>query len=92
MLVNSNRDYRLKQRILSNIGHLSNDECAKIIKEIINDNTKCIVLAHLSEECNTQDLAKHQVMKEIEKSNLKPTLYIAKQNSSIEVNWEKNCA
>lgn len=92
MLLNSNRDYRLKQRILSNKGHLSNDECANIIKEIINNNTKCIVLAHLSEECNTQEIALTTLYKVIKDTIHQPIIYVAEQNSSLEVKWENECA
>lgn len=92
MLLNSNRDYRLKQRILSNKGHLSNEECSNIVKEIINDNTKCIVLAHLSEECNTKEIALDNINKVISTVTNKPIIYVALQNSSTEVKWEKDCA
>ena len=92
MLLNSNRDYRLKQRILSNKGHLSNEECSNIVKEILNDNTKCIVLAHLSEECNTKEIALENINKVIHNATNKPIIYVALQNSSTEVKWEKDCA
>ncbi len=57
MLMNSKRPWHLKQRILSVHGHLSNEECANHLKEIISQDTKCIILSHLSEECNDPALA-----------------------------------
>ena len=48
----------LQQRILSNIGHLSNDACATALKTLVNKGTTQIVLAHLSEENNTPELAR----------------------------------
>ena len=57
MLLESDRDYTLKKRILSEHGHLSNDQCAEILRKIISDKTKTIMLAHLSEECNLPELA-----------------------------------
>ena len=57
MLMKSNRPYSLKQRILSDSGHLSNDTCAEILKTVIGEKTKEIILAHLSEEANTPELA-----------------------------------
>lgn len=92
MLLNSNRDYRLKRRILSKNGHLSNDECSLVLKEVISSNTKCIVLAHLSEECNTQEIAYNSTFKTIEESSYKPLLLIAEQNTSLEVISEKKSA
>ncbi|MGN0526962.1 MAG: MBL fold metallo-hydrolase [Acutalibacteraceae bacterium] len=49
--------YQLQQRILSNIGHLSNDSCAAALKTLINNGTTHIILAHLSQENNTPELA-----------------------------------
>ena len=45
--------YYLKKRILSNEGHLSNDDCAKAACHFINTGTTRIVLGHLSQENNT---------------------------------------
>jgi len=53
----SNRPYTYKQRVLSRQGHLSNDECADLLSEIAHEGLKHIHLAHLSEECNSPELA-----------------------------------
>ncbi len=47
----------LKERVISDYGHLSNNTTAKYLKKIIGDRTKYIVLAHLSETNNTEELA-----------------------------------
>lgn len=47
----------LKERVISDKGHLSNITTAKYLKKIIGNNTKNIVLAHLSETNNTEELA-----------------------------------
>ena len=57
MLLATNRTYELKQRILSEVGHLCNEDSAIAASEIIGKDTKEIVLAHLSEEANTPELA-----------------------------------
>ena len=57
MLLNSNRPAILKSRILSYKGHLSNEDSAFYMSNLIGENTKKIVLAHLSEECNTAEKA-----------------------------------
>ena len=57
MLLATKRTYELKTRILSDVGHLCNEDSAIAACQIIGDNTKEIVLAHLSEEANTPELA-----------------------------------
>ena len=47
----------LKERVISDKGHLSNRTTAKYLKKIIGSNTKNVLLAHLSENNNTEDLA-----------------------------------
>lgn len=49
--------YTLQKRILSDIGHLSNDACADTLRALVNKGTTHFVLAHLSQENNTPDLA-----------------------------------
>ena len=47
----------LKERVISDSGHLSNTTTAKYLKKIIGNNTKTIILAHLSETNNTKEKA-----------------------------------
>ena len=57
MLLHTNRTFELKNRIMSDKGHLCNEDSAIAAVSIIGDNTKEIVLAHLSEEANTPEVA-----------------------------------
>ena len=57
MLLNTNRPFELKNRIMSEKGHLCNEDSAFAALEIIGKSTKEIVLAHLSEEANTPEVA-----------------------------------
>lgn len=57
MLTNGSYPERLKQRILGTFGHMSNDLSAKTAVALANRGTKKIMLAHLSEENNTPQLA-----------------------------------
>ena len=57
MLLNTNRTFELKNRIMSDKGHLCNEDSAIAAISIIGDNTKEITLAHLSEEANTPERA-----------------------------------
>jgi len=57
MLEKSHRPQSLKLRIHGDHGHLSNSESACYMAELLGEKTKEIVLAHLSEECNTPEVA-----------------------------------
>ena len=57
MLQRSHRPASLKARVRSDHGHLNNIDSAIYMADLIGPHTKQIVLAHLSEECNTPDLA-----------------------------------
>lgn len=58
--------YWLKQRILSDEGHLSNENAGKLLSRILNDNIKRVFLGHLSKENNMPELAYEAVRVEIE--------------------------
>ena len=45
----------LKERVISDRGHLSNKTTAKYLKKIIRDNTNNIILAHISQKNNTEE-------------------------------------
>ena len=49
--------YELKLRVASNKGHLSNADCADFAAKLCQNGTKCLMLAHLSQENNMPDLA-----------------------------------
>lgn len=57
MLCESNRSAYLIKRILGDQGHLSNVDSAYYLSSLIGDRTSEITLAHLSEECNTPNIA-----------------------------------
>jgi len=57
MLKNGPYPYPLKQRILGNMGHLSNEMCAHLLPHLVKHGTESILLAHLSEENNRPETA-----------------------------------
>ena len=57
--------YHLKQRILGNYGHLSNETSGKLLSKVLNDNIKHVFLGHLSHENNYPDLAYETVRLEV---------------------------
>ncbi|MBQ2872862.1 MAG: MBL fold metallo-hydrolase [Bacilli bacterium] len=85
MLNNSSYPFALRQRILSDKGHLSNYDSAKYLSKFIGDKTKYILLAHLSEENNTKELAYETLVDRLTKENLKvDNIIITKQNKETE--------
>ena len=58
-----NYPWHLKKRIASNHGHLENKQLAEGLLEWIQPNTQRVVLAHLSSENNTPELALQSVAK-----------------------------
>ena len=67
MLMNGPYPYYLKQRVVGDYGHLSNEACAKFLKRCIGKNTEYILLAHISENNNTKELAYKSIEKELVK-------------------------
>lgn len=57
MLLSGPYPWKTKQRILSDKGHLSNLDSSNYLMKIIGDDTRNVLLAHLSKENNTKDLA-----------------------------------
>ena len=58
--------YPLKQRILGDKGHLSNERSGQLLGKVLHDHLKHIVLGHLSKENNYAELAYETVRLEIE--------------------------
>ena len=57
MLQNGPYPYALKRRILSQRGHLSNEACSSLLPQLAARGTGRFLLAHLSKENNTPELA-----------------------------------
>ncbi len=57
MLLMGSYTYALKKRVMSDIGHLSNEDAAKFAVELIKNGTENLLLAHLSRENNFPALA-----------------------------------
>lgn len=64
--------YRLKQRISSNLGHLSNIKAGEIISKLATNNLKKAMLIHLSNENNVPELALTTIKEELIKNNINP--------------------
>ena len=75
----------LKQRVISDYGHLSNRYTGRILNKSIGKNTKIIVLAHISENNNTEELAVEQVMDELKDNDYNVKIITAKQHVDTEM-------
>lgn len=61
--------YYLKRRILSDYGHLSNENAGRLLSCLLHDQLKHILLGHLSKENNYEELAYETVRLEIGESD-----------------------
>ena len=57
MLENGSYPHYLKLRVRGEGGHLSNDECADVLKQVYHQELKHVFLCHLSADNNTPDKA-----------------------------------
>ena len=62
MLINGKYPKWLRERILSDKGHLSNNASGFYLSKLIGPDTKKVILAHLSKENNTSEKAKKTVL------------------------------
>ena len=86
MLNNGRYPFELRQRILSDKGHLSNYDSAKYLSEFIGPDTNRIILAHLSEENNTEELALSTLNDRLNKEKIVfKNIIIARQNEETEL-------
>ena len=82
MLLNTGRPPYLIKRILSDVGHLSNTTCADTLCRVMGERTKLVILAHLSEDANTPEVALstfNEVAKSMNKNISNVLLAVAKR-------------
>ncbi len=75
--------YILKERVLSDKGHLSNTYSTNYLTKVVGDNTKYIILAHISENNNTEELAYETAVKKL--PDFKDKIIVAKQYEDTEM-------
>jgi phosphoribosyl 1,2-cyclic phosphodiesterase len=73
----------LQRRIASNFGHLSNRSAAQTVSQSIHSGLTNIVLAHLSEKCNTPRTALATVGDALRKARFRGRLTAASQDNVI---------
>ncbi len=77
MLINGRYPKWLKVRVASDEGHLSNESSSFYLSKLIGPNTKKVILAHLSEENNTKEIALSTLKEELKNNNIDFTNYEA---------------
>lgn len=66
MLLMGRYPWNVKRRILGDKGHVSNEDAAYALSDVIGTNTTSIYLAHLSKDNNMKDLARMSVQQTLE--------------------------
>jgi len=86
LMNNPKYPHHTKIRILSDKGHLSNKDSAYYLSRLIGDNTKYVILAHISEQNNTEDLALETLKETLDRKNIDfNNIMIARQNEMTEI-------
>lgn len=79
LLVNPKYPYSVKKRILSDKGHLSNNQCNQYLQELVGNKTQYICFGHLSEQNNAKKLV------EVINNNIPNNKIILDKDETIEL-------
>lgn len=90
MLYKSGRPMALIERIESNWGHLSNEQASEFVRQIAHPNLQHIVLAHISQDCNTPEKAYSGMQQTLNELNLNTQLACAP--AAYRLPWIEICA
>lgn len=70
----------VQQRIASRSGHLSNRAAASLVRGCVHPGLGQVVLAHLSDSCNTADLARDAIVSALAGTRFRGYLDVARQD------------
>jgi phosphoribosyl 1,2-cyclic phosphodiesterase len=91
LLWTSSRPYALKKRIRGPNGHLSNDQGSQLLGNILERSMKRhpshVFLTHMSQECNTEELAIASARSTLDKAACSAKLHVAGQDKPTEMVW-----
>ena len=73
----------VQQRIAGNGGHLSNGACARLLEELHHPRLTTVVLAHLSQRCNTPEAAVGAVRPALDRAGFTGRLWVATQEGPM---------
>ncbi len=83
MLIAGPYPWHLKQRIQGRSGHLSNEDTARLLEDLLHDDLSHVVLAHLSEENNTPEKARQSVVSLLNGSRVSVHVALQKTGSPL---------
>lgn len=69
----------VQERIAGFGGHLSNGDAAELLRELHHPGLQAVVLAHLSEQCNTPDHARRRIGDALRQAGFEGRLEVARQ-------------
>lgn len=70
-----------KRRVLSRLGHLSNQGCAEALLHLAHNDLQQVYLAHLSSECNRPEVALKSIRSVLEPQGIRLEIDIALQEN-----------
>ena len=73
----------VQQRIAGSTGHLSNRAAAQLIGSLLHPGLTMVVLAHLSEKCNSEASARHEVLQVLNRARWEGVLHVARQDEPL---------
>jgi len=73
----------VQQRIAGSDGHLSNRAAAELLAELSHPGLGVVVLAHLSQRCNTAAEARGAVEPALRRAGFRGLLYVAEQDAPL---------
>ena len=83
MLANGPYPISVQRRIAGRNGHLSNAQCASLVRDVASARLRKVILAHLSEENNAPAVAFDTMRPVLKKARFKGTLAWAPQDSVV---------
>jgi phosphoribosyl 1,2-cyclic phosphodiesterase len=73
----------VRQRIAGSTGHLSNRAAAQLIGSLLHPGLTMVVLAHLSEKCNSEESARREVLQVLNRARWDGVLHVARQDEPL---------
>jgi phosphoribosyl 1,2-cyclic phosphodiesterase len=89
MLRNGPYPFVLQERVAGRRGHLSNVQAGHFAARIAHRELRVLVLAHLSQENNTHDIARAALTRALRPTRFRGTLITAKQDSGCGIGVRK---
>lgn len=85
LLMDGHYPFHIKQRILGDRGHLSNKQCAYYLSKLIGDKTHQIILIHLSQDNNNEELARRETEDMLKEHDYQIQVKISRQKEKTEL-------